>query len=127
MRILLLIFCSLIIAGCDLFSVRDAEPPDQPRASYQQAITPEILIENFRISRVWRKGRTNIKLEHIFVSEKQAQYVGSLKKIVSTFILQFSKNYQKVTIASHCLLEYQFAIMMVQIVSIFFSSIDTRV
>jgi|SRR3972149_11057611 len=47
MRILLLIFCSLIIAGCDLFSVRDAEPPDQPRASYQQAITPEILIENF--------------------------------------------------------------------------------
>jgi hypothetical protein len=43
-------FISLIllglIAGCDLFSVRDAQPPDQPRADYQQAVTPEILISN---------------------------------------------------------------------------------
>ena len=43
-------FISLIllglIAGCDLFGVRDAQPPDQPRADYQQAVTPEILISN---------------------------------------------------------------------------------
>lgn len=47
MRISLIILCSFIIAGCDLFSVRDAEPPDQPRSNFQQAVTPEILIENF--------------------------------------------------------------------------------
>jgi hypothetical protein len=32
--------------GCDIISTRTAEPPNQPRSTYQQAVTPEILISN---------------------------------------------------------------------------------
>jgi hypothetical protein len=32
--------------GCDLFQVRDAEQPEQPRDNYQLATTPQILINN---------------------------------------------------------------------------------
>ncbi len=36
----------LAFSGCDLFTTRTAEPPNQPRSNYQQAITPDILIQN---------------------------------------------------------------------------------
>lgn len=36
----------LYFSGCDLFTTRDAEPPQQPRSDYQTAFTPEILISN---------------------------------------------------------------------------------
>lgn len=36
----------LLLAGCDLFVTRDAEPPDQSRSNFRQAIEPEIVIEN---------------------------------------------------------------------------------
>lgn len=40
--LILLIF----IAGCDLVTTRDPEPPQLPRANYTPATTPEILIQN---------------------------------------------------------------------------------
>lgn len=33
--------------GCDIFITRDAENPLQPRDSFQIAVTPEVLVENF--------------------------------------------------------------------------------
>ena len=50
MKYLFLIFFILFLSGCDLFSVRDAQPPNSPRANYQQAVTPDILIENLQNS-----------------------------------------------------------------------------
>ena len=50
MKIICLIFLSLLFAGCDLFNVRDAQPPSQPRSDYQQAVTPDILIQNLQSS-----------------------------------------------------------------------------
>jgi hypothetical protein len=35
-----------LLNGCDLFSTRSAEPPSQPRADYQQPVTPDVLISN---------------------------------------------------------------------------------
>ena len=46
MKYLFLIFFIIYLSGCDLFSVRDAQPPNSPRSNYQQAVTPDILIEN---------------------------------------------------------------------------------
>lgn len=37
----------ILFMGCDIFSTRDAEIPLLPRDSFQTAVTPEILIENF--------------------------------------------------------------------------------
>jgi len=36
----------LTVSGCDLFTTRTAEPPNQPRSNYQQAVTPDLLIQN---------------------------------------------------------------------------------
>lgn len=36
----------VLYSGCDLLQTRDAQPPDQPRSTYQQAVSPEILISN---------------------------------------------------------------------------------
>lgn len=36
----------LLWNGCDIFSVRVAEPPEDARANFSQATTPELLIEN---------------------------------------------------------------------------------
>ncbi len=47
MKIYLVLIFAVLITGCDLFSTRDAQPPDQPRSNNQPAITAEILIENF--------------------------------------------------------------------------------
>lgn len=40
------IILGLLISGCDLLQTRDAQPPNQPRSNYQQAVSPEILISN---------------------------------------------------------------------------------
>ncbi|MBK6915458.1 MAG: hypothetical protein IPH11_17980 [Ignavibacteriales bacterium] len=37
----------ILFMGCDIFTTRDAEIPLLPRDSFQTAVTPEILIENF--------------------------------------------------------------------------------
>ena len=50
MKYLFLIFSFLILSGCDLFNVRDAQAPNAPRSNYQQAVTPDILIENLQNS-----------------------------------------------------------------------------
>ena len=50
MKYIFLLFFSIFITGCDLFSVRDAEVPNQPRSNYQLAVTPDILIENLQNS-----------------------------------------------------------------------------
>lgn len=47
MKKLFFIIAFLFISGCDLFTTRDAEPPQKPRSDYQTAFTPEILISNF--------------------------------------------------------------------------------
>lgn len=44
------IFFLLFLSGCDLFNVRDAQAPNAPRSNYQQAVTPDILIENLQNS-----------------------------------------------------------------------------
>lgn len=44
-KVFLLAAC-FYLAGCDLFTTREAEPPDAPRSDYQIAFTPEILISN---------------------------------------------------------------------------------
>ena len=50
MKFFCLIVSLIFISGCDLFSVRDAEVPNQPRSNYQLAVTPDILIENLQNS-----------------------------------------------------------------------------
>ncbi len=47
MKFLPFIIFLLLINGCDLFTTRSAETPNQPRSNYQQAVTPDILISNF--------------------------------------------------------------------------------
>jgi len=47
MKKIIFIIASILISGCDLFTTRDAESPQQPRSDYQTAFTPEILISNF--------------------------------------------------------------------------------
>jgi len=34
-------------SGCDLFTTREAEPPNQSRSNYQTPVTPELLVQNF--------------------------------------------------------------------------------
>lgn len=46
MRLFIVITISLVLNGCDIFSTRDAEPPDQPRTNRLPATTPEVLIDN---------------------------------------------------------------------------------
>ena len=46
MRIFFFILAVLFINGCDLFSTRDAELPNQSRSNYQTPVTPDILIQN---------------------------------------------------------------------------------
>ena len=46
MKLLVLISFALVLNGCDIFNTRSAEPPNQPRSSYQQPVTPDILISN---------------------------------------------------------------------------------
>ena len=46
MKLFFFILLAVSISGCDIFSTRSAESPNQPRTSYQQAVTPDILISN---------------------------------------------------------------------------------
>ncbi len=46
MKLCVFILLALTLSGCDLFSTRPAQKPNQPRAEYQQAVTPQILISN---------------------------------------------------------------------------------
>ncbi len=50
LRIFLLINFVIIVAGCDIFNVREAEIPIQPRTNYQFPSTPDILVENLKNS-----------------------------------------------------------------------------
>lgn len=50
MKFFYIIVSLIFLSGCDLFSVRDAEVPNQPRSNYQLAVTPDILIENLQNS-----------------------------------------------------------------------------
>ena len=45
-HIIFYIMFVFIISGCDLIQTRNAEPPNQPRSTYEQAFTPQILISN---------------------------------------------------------------------------------
>ena len=47
MKLLPFILIVLFLNGCDIFTTRSAETPNQPRSNYQQAVTPDILISNF--------------------------------------------------------------------------------
>jgi hypothetical protein len=52
MKKLLIILAAFLLAGCDIFSTRDAEEPNQPRSNFVPAVTPEDLIANFKNSLV---------------------------------------------------------------------------
>ncbi|MHB8337726.1 MAG: hypothetical protein ACYC6P_02100 [Ignavibacteriaceae bacterium] len=41
-----ILILAIFLSGCDLFTTRTAAPPNQPRSNYQQAVTPDILIQN---------------------------------------------------------------------------------
>ena len=45
-RIYFILF-TILIGGCDLFTTRSAEAPNQARSDFQQAVTPDLLISNF--------------------------------------------------------------------------------
>ena len=47
MKLIYFILFAFLLCGCDLFSTRSAEPPNQARSDFQQAVTPDILISNF--------------------------------------------------------------------------------
>jgi len=49
-KVVLFFLLIISFSGCDLFNTRDPEKPDQPRSNYQLAVTPEILLENFKNS-----------------------------------------------------------------------------
>jgi hypothetical protein len=40
----------LIISGCDIFSTRDAEQPNQPRSNFIPAVTPQDVLTNLQNS-----------------------------------------------------------------------------
>lgn len=44
---ILFLMIMMISFSCDILTTRDAEPPEQPRSNYEQASTPDVLIENF--------------------------------------------------------------------------------
>jgi hypothetical protein len=46
MKYTALICLLFLIGGCDLFRTRDPQTPDQPRSNFQQAVTPDLLIQN---------------------------------------------------------------------------------
>ena len=46
MKFVIIILCAFLLAGCDLFSTRSAEKPNQPRSNYEQPVTPDIVIAN---------------------------------------------------------------------------------
>lgn len=46
MKYIFIILNLFLFNSCDIFNVREAETPNQPRSNYQQAVSPEILIEN---------------------------------------------------------------------------------
>lgn len=46
MRFIFVILFLFFLSGCDIFSTREVEPPNQSRANYQTPVTPELLIQN---------------------------------------------------------------------------------
>jgi len=46
-KIIFLLLFIVFFEGCDLFNTRTPEQPDQPRANYEVAVSPEILLKNF--------------------------------------------------------------------------------
>jgi hypothetical protein len=46
MKYAALICLLFLTSGCDLFRTRDPQTPDQARSNYQQAVTPDLLIQN---------------------------------------------------------------------------------
>lgn len=48
--ILIQVLCILFFSGCELFTTRDPELPDQGRSNFQIATEPEIVIENLKNS-----------------------------------------------------------------------------
>jgi hypothetical protein len=50
MKKLLFISVMFFLAGCDIFSTREAEEPNQPRSNFIPAVTPDDLISNFKNS-----------------------------------------------------------------------------
>lgn len=49
-KITIILSFQLIITGCELFTTREAELPDQGRSNFQQATEPEIVISNLKNS-----------------------------------------------------------------------------
>ncbi|MFA5403367.1 MAG: hypothetical protein WC358_00360 [Ignavibacteria bacterium] len=45
-KINILILLSLLISGCELFGLRDVEPPTEPRSNFDPPINPDIVIAN---------------------------------------------------------------------------------
>jgi hypothetical protein len=45
-KLSLIIICSVIISGCDIFNTRSAEQPTQPKSDFVPAITEDYLIQN---------------------------------------------------------------------------------
>ncbi len=79
------IFFALMIAGCDIFTARDAEPPDQTGSNYPPAIVPDTVITNMMNS---FKDKDAVNYRNAIVDQfsgKQFVYVPS-----SSAFLRFS-------------------------------------
>jgi hypothetical protein len=50
MKRLMVLAGLLFLAGCDIFSTREAEQPNQPRSNFIPAVTPQDVISNLRSS-----------------------------------------------------------------------------
>ncbi len=76
----------LITNGCDLFDIRDPEPPDQSRANYLPPTEPRIVIENLKNSFLDKNVQNYIAclVDTIFVSKKFTFLPSS--EAASTFI-----------------------------------------
>ena len=76
----------LITSGCDLFEIRDPEPPDQSRANYLPPTEPRIVIENLKNSFLDKNVQNYIAclVDTIFVSKKFTFLPSS--EAASTFI-----------------------------------------
>lgn len=86
--LILLVF----IAGCDLFSVRDAQTPDQPRSDYQQAVTPDILISNL-VNSIKDKSTENYLASFANPSFTSRQFTFSASSSASSQFPSLSDNW----------------------------------
>lgn len=75
MKAITIIFISsiLILSGCDLFSTRDPESPDNKTSSYKPPVTPDVVLDNL-ISAIQEKNVDNYMRNFIDTTATSFRY-----------------------------------------------------